>query len=129
MAALFQPTDQRCFEKYDNDNDGVDIINYNDDDKESWYYPQRRKNGLDNVQCQVLKMSNQDPENRNDPLNDVFPKVYVSQILEQNQSSCHNFHTALLMWAGCEMQFQQVRFIGHSGEIRRPLYSFSQHLQ
>ena len=35
----------------------------------------------------------------------------------------------LLTWAGCEMQFQQVRFIGHSGEIRRPLYSFSQHLQ
>ena len=35
----------------------------------------------------------------------------------------------LLTLAGCEMQFQQVRFIGHSGEIRRPLYSFSQHLQ
>ena len=27
---------------------------------------------------QVLKMSNLDPENRNDPLNDVFPKVKVS---------------------------------------------------
>ena len=45
------------------------------------------------MQSQVLKMSNLDPENRNDPLNDVFPKVKVWKTLKQNQSNCHNFHT------------------------------------
>ena len=36
---------------------------------------------------QVLKMSNLDPERRNDPLNDVFPKVKVHSLYVRSKLS------------------------------------------